>query len=37
MSTFALVMALSALHAWLEGLWANAGHPSVLPIQPKIG
>ena len=23
--------------AWFEGLWANAGHPPVLPIQAKIG
>ena len=23
--------------AWLEGLWANAGHPPVLPVQAKIG
>jgi len=23
--------------AWFEGLWANAGHPPVLPVQAKIG
>ena len=23
--------------AWFEGLWANAGHPPVLPVQVKIG
>jgi pyridoxine 5'-phosphate synthase PdxJ len=23
--------------AWFEGLWANAGHPPVLPIHAKIG
>lgn len=23
--------------AWFEGLWANAGDPPVLPVQPKIG
>jgi len=23
--------------AWFEGLWANAGHPPVLPVQLEIG
>lgn len=23
--------------AWFEGLWANAGHPPVLPVQAKTG
>lgn len=23
--------------AWFEGLWANAGHPPVLPVQAKVG
>ena len=23
--------------AWFDGLWANAGHPPVLPIQAKFG
>lgn len=33
-----LVLAVSRRRrAWFEGLWANAGHPPVLPVQTKIG
>jgi hypothetical protein len=33
-----LVLAISRRRrVWFEGLWANAGHPPVLPVQTKIG